>query len=100
MFIFKLFIVLTIALAYTSAASIPESENLPAIDLESNYGSVKDQVNYNFQTDQPDVKQASLTPVTSDDNSTHHSLEPVKGWFYRAVDFVENAFTGQLSWIC
>ena len=96
MFILKLSITLTIALAFTSAASIPESENAPAIDLQSNYGPVKEQVNYNLQPDQVDLNQAS-NPVTTDDNSTNHLLEPVKGWFYRAVDFVENAFTGQLS---
>lgn len=97
MFIFKSSIVLlTFALAisfkHTSAASLPETDAPTKIELASNYGPVKEQINYNLQTEEANIAQAPT--ITSGDNSTDHLHAPVKGWFYRAVDFVENAFTG------
>lgn len=103
MFVSNLSIVLAISLALikaTSTASLSEPEGEPVV-IET--GKASDAVKqYVDPAQSPDSSSAETTSASAaPSNSTDQEqdlLKPVKSWFYRAVDFVENAFTGESSW--
>lgn len=92
MFVSNLSITLVIVLTVTkvtSGASLSEPEGQPVV-IETAKDQPSDAVNY---VDSTQSNSPSLESTTN--NSTDPELGPVKSWFYRAIDFVENAFTGE-----